>query len=90
LPGSLKAETNEGLGSPKHKLLSYSNYTLLRKEICSVIYLFAVTGRKACQDSLTALARGQILSPYTKSNQSQGYKDTLRLSLPLAHEHLLW
>lgn len=73
MPGSLRAETNEGLGSPKHKLLSYSNYALLRKEIYSVIYLFAVTGRKSCQDSLTTLAGGQVLSPYTKSKQSQGH-----------------
>lgn len=68
---------------PKHKLLSYWNYTLLRKEICSVIYLFAVTGKKACQDSLTALAHGQVLSPYTKSDQSQGHKDTPGLWLSL-------
>lgn len=84
----MKAETNEGPGSPKHKLLSYSNYTLLKEEMCSVIYLFAVTGRKACQDSLTVLAHGQVLSPHTKSNQSQGHKDTSRLSLPLAENTL--
>lgn len=84
MPGSLKAETNEGLGSPKHKVLSYSNYILLREEMCSVIYLFAVTGRKACQDSLTVLAHGQVLFPHTKSNQSQGHKDTPGLSLPFA------
>lgn len=74
------------LGSPKHKLLSYSNDILLREEMCSVIYLFDVTGRKACQDSLTVLAHGQVLFPHTKSNWSQGHKDTPGLSLPFAEK----
>lgn len=86
LARSLKAEINEGLGSPKHKLLSYSKYTLLREEMCSVIYLFDVTGRKACQDSLAVLARGQVLFPHTKSNWSQGHKNNPGLSLPFAEK----
>lgn len=84
MPGSLKAETNEGLGSPKHKLLSYTNYTLLREEMCSMIYLFAVTSRKVCQDSLTVLAHGQVLFSHT--NWSQGHKNTPGLLLPFAEE----
>lgn len=90
MPGSLKAEINEGLGSPKHKLLRYSKYTLLREEMCSVIYLFDVTGRKACQDSLTVLARGQVPFPHTKSNWSQGHKDTPGLLLPFAEKTFPW